>query len=60
MEELYELKIAALLHDPPDKPFEIRVHEKRAKKLSEKVLGAEKLDLVNDNRVKLADRIGGF
>ena len=57
MEELYKLKIAALLHDPPDKPFEIRVHEKRAKKLSEKVLGAEKLDLVNDNRVKLADRI---
>ncbi|MGC9106639.1 MAG: type III-B CRISPR-associated protein Cas10/Cmr2 [Infirmifilum sp.] len=57
IEEMYKLKMAALLHDSPDKPFEVRGYDKRAKKLAERVLEAEMLDLLNDNRVRLADRI---
>ncbi len=57
-DDLYKLKIAALLHDPPHKPWLIRerkLHEEEARKLAEEVLGEEILKYLNDPRVKLAD-----
>ena len=57
MEELYRLKTAALLHDPPDKTFAIKGHERRAEDLAERIFGAEASKLIGEERVKLADRV---
>jgi CRISPR/Cas system-associated protein Cas10 (large subunit of type III CRISPR-Cas system) len=56
-EQIYKLKIAALLHDPPDKPFEIGRHTERAKNLAEDILGSEISNLIDNDQIKLADKI---
>lgn len=56
-EQIYKLKIAALLHDPPDKPFEIERHTERAKNLAEDILGSEISNLIDNDQIKLADKI---
>lgn len=64
MEEVFLLKTAALLHDPPDKAWCLakkRSHEGRAKELAGKMLNntplEEAVKLLNDKRVKNADKL---
>jgi len=57
LEELYDLKIAALLHDPPHKPFVLERYEEEAKVLASKLFGNEISGLIRDDRIKIADRI---
>ena len=57
---LFMLKAAALLHDPPHKPYllvERKGHEKEAKHLAQEVLGEQVAKLLKDKRVKAADKI---
>ena len=55
--EIFKLKAAALLHDPPHKPYLLKKHEEEAKRLAKEVLGEEISGLLYDDRVKLADKI---
>ncbi len=55
--EIFKLKAATLLHDPPHKPYLIKKHEEEAKRLAKEVLGKEISGLLYDDRVKLADKI---
>lgn len=60
LHEIYKLKSAALLHDPPDKPClrsERRKHEDVAKDPARKVFGDEIERLLDDERIKIADKI---
>ncbi len=54
---LYKLKIAALLHDPPHKPFVLGRHEAEARELIKRLFGNEVSALIRDNRVRLADKV---
>ena len=59
-EEVFKLKMAALLHDPPHKPFLLLKglgHEDEAASLAEKIVGVDLNLLLKDMRVRLADRI---
>ncbi len=59
LEEIYKFKIAALLHDPPHKPFLLSLrqdHEEEARKLTVQLFGEEVGRLLYNERAKLADR----
>ena len=60
MGEYFSLKVAALLHDPPDKSWDIKNHEERAKKLAEDLTSGTVLSgvarYIKDKRVRWADR----
>lgn len=55
--ELYKLKIAALLHDPPHKPFALRNNMEEASELAERLFGSEISNLIYDSKVSLADKV---
>lgn len=60
LEELYKLKSAALLHDPPHKPYLMikrERHEEVAIDLAWRVFGDEIARLLSDERIRIADRI---
>lgn len=64
VDELFKLKIAALMHDPPHKPYLLarrEPHEEEAKELIERVLGGEGREIgdryLGDPRCRLADRL---
>lgn len=59
-DEFYKLKISALIHDPPHKPWLLikKVdHEEKAKELAERIFDKEMIAYLNDNRVNLADKL---
>jgi len=56
MEERWALKIVALLHDPPDKPFGIAGHRERAVELQRIALGRDPTE-AELQRVEQADHI---
>ena len=60
MDEYFSLKVVALLHDPPDKSWEISGHEERAKNLLKMLTEGTALEgcdgLFNDERISWADR----
>ena len=58
--ELYRLKIIALLHDPPHKPhLSVKKvsHEEEAKNLIKEVSNEEMVLYMDDERIKLADKL---
>ena len=59
-EEIYKIKIAALLHDPPHKPYLIVSeisHERKAVEMMKKIFESNEAMYLSDPRVKLADYI---
>jgi len=57
LEELYKLKIIALLHDPPNKPFELKRHREVAEEVMRDIIGSEIGKLAQGARIHLSDRI---
>ncbi len=55
--EFIKLKIAALLHDPPHKPWVLGEHEEKAREIARIVFGEEISEKLQDPRVKSADKV---
>ena len=59
-DEFFKLKIAALLHDPPHKPFLIaagRRHEREAEEITGNIFAEGVLRYLKDERIRIADAL---
>ncbi len=62
-ENLYVLKMAALLHDPPHKPFLLarqKSHEEEAREIAGSIFGGQILQFLKSNAVRIADSLASM